>query len=87
VLVFTRKCQEAIVIGDGIEIRVLRIGREGVRIGVSAPPSVAVHRREIYDQIRAENEQAAALALAPEDVANHVRRIVRRAPDAQPDVR
>ena len=39
-LVFTRKRQEAIVIGDGIEIRVLRIGREGVRIGVSAPPSV-----------------------------------------------
>jgi len=87
VLVFTRKRQEAIVIGDGIEIRVLRIGREGVRIGVSAPPSVSVHRREIYDQIRAENEQAAALPVAPGDLADHVRRIVRRVPDTHPDPR
>jgi carbon storage regulator len=87
VLVFTRKRQEAIVIGDGIEIRVLRIGREGVRIGVSAPPSVSVHRREIYDQIRAENEQAAALPVAPGDIADQVRRIVRRAPDTHPDPR
>lgn len=58
-LVFTRKRNEAIVIGDGIEIRVLRVGRDGVRLGVTAPPAVAVHRREIYDQIREENRRAA----------------------------
>lgn len=58
-LVFTRKRDEAIVIGDGIEIRVLRAGRDSVKLGVTAPPSVAVHRREIYDLIRAENEWAA----------------------------
>ncbi len=58
-LVFTRKRDEAIVIGDGIEIRVLRSGRDGVKLGVTAPPSVSVHRREIYDLIRAENEWAA----------------------------
>jgi carbon storage regulator len=57
-LVFTRKRDEAIIIGDGIEVRVLRAGREGVKIGVTAPPSVSVHRREIYDLIRAENEGA-----------------------------
>ena len=69
-LVFTRKRDEAIVIGDGIEIRVLRIGRDGVKIGVTAPPSVSVHRREIYDLIRAENEWAARNAVAlPELVA------------------
>ena len=54
-LVFTRKRDEAIVIGDGIEVRVLRTTRDGVRLGVTAPASVAVHRREIYDLIRAEN--------------------------------
>jgi carbon storage regulator len=59
VLVFTRKRNETIMIGDGIEVRVLRIGREGVRLGVSAPPSVPVHRREVYDQIRDENQRAA----------------------------
>lgn len=58
-LVITRKRDEAIVIGDGIEIRVLRSGRVGVKLGVTAPPSVCVHRREIYDLIRAENEWAA----------------------------
>ncbi len=58
-LVFTRKRGEAIVIGDGIEVRVLGTSRDGVKIGVSAPSSVAVHRREIYDIIRAENASAA----------------------------
>ena len=58
-LVFTRKRNETIMIGDGVEVRVLRIGREGVRLGVTAPPSVPVHRREIYDQIRDENQRAA----------------------------
>ena len=62
VLVFTRKRDEAIVIGDGIEVRVLRATREGVKLGVTAPPSVAVHRREIYDVIRAENARAARSA-------------------------
>lgn len=57
-LVFTRKRDEAIVIGDGIEIRVLRATRDGVKLGVTAPASVAVHRREIYDLIRAENASA-----------------------------
>jgi carbon storage regulator len=59
VLVFTRKRNETIMIGDGIEVRVLRIGKDGVRLGVSAPASVPVHRREVYDQIRDENQRAA----------------------------
>jgi carbon storage regulator len=60
VLVFTRKRGQSVTIGDGIEIRVLSVGRDGVRLGVSAPPDVAVHRREIYDQIREANASAAA---------------------------
>jgi carbon storage regulator len=57
-LVFTRRRDEAIMIGDGIEVRVLRVGRDGVRLGIVAPPEVRVHRREIYDQIRAANQSA-----------------------------
>ncbi len=64
-LVFTRKRNETIMIGDGIEVRVLRIGREGVRLGVTAPPSVPVHRREVYDQIRDENMRAAEAVVTP----------------------
>jgi carbon storage regulator len=59
VLVFTRRRGEAIIIGDGIEIRVLRVGRDGVRIGVVAPPSLPVHRQEIHAQICEANRAAA----------------------------
>ena len=72
-LVFTRKLDEAIVIGDGIEIKILRIGRDGVRIGVTAPPSVPVHRLEIYDQIRAANTTAAADAGTAHELARRLR--------------
>ncbi len=41
-LVLSRQRDETIMIGDGIEVRVLRIGREGVRLGVTAPPSIPV---------------------------------------------
>lgn len=76
-LVFTRKVDEAIVIGDGIEVKVLRVGRDSVRIGVSASSSVAVHRREVYDQIRAAN---AAAASAPAAIPGLVARLRRKVP-------
>ena len=63
-LVFTRKRGEAIVIGDGIEVQVLRVGRDGVRLGVTAAPSVPIHRKEVYEQIRAANQAAAGAGLA-----------------------
>jgi carbon storage regulator len=75
VLVFTRKRDEAIMIGDGIEIRVLRVGRDGVRLGVSAPAAIAVHRREIYDQICEENRSAAGTAAAAHLLIERLRKI------------
>ena len=58
-LVFTRRKNQAIMIGDGIEVRVLRVGRDGVRLGIVAPADVPVHRQEIYAQIRDANRSAA----------------------------
>ena len=78
-LVFTRKRNEAIMIGDGVEIRVLRIGRDGVRLGVTAPPAVAVHRREIYDQICEENRTAAGVAAAAPHLLERLRRFAGQA--------
>jgi carbon storage regulator len=72
-LVFTRKRHEAIMIGDGIRIEVLRVGRDGVRLGVVAPPDVAVHRREIYEQIREANQRAASSPQDPGAVARRLR--------------
>jgi carbon storage regulator len=74
VLVVTRKLNEAIVIGDGIEIVVLRHGRDGVRLGITAPASVPVHRREIYDTIRAANASAAGASAEIEGLVERLRK-------------
>jgi len=60
VLVFTRKLDQAIVIGDGVEITVLRIGRDSVRLGVTAARHMPVHRGEVYEAIRRANASAVA---------------------------
>jgi carbon storage regulator len=73
VLVFTRKADEAIVIGDGIEVRVLRLGKSSVKLGVTASRQVPVHRREVYDQIRQANVTAAADASTAASVASRLR--------------
>ena len=73
-LVFTRKLDEAIVIGEGIEIKILRLGRDGVRIGVSAPAHVPVHRQEIYHLIRQANTRAAGDSNTVEALAERLRR-------------
>ena len=60
-LVLTRQRDDSIMIGDEIEVRVVDIRGDKVRLGITAPRSVSVHRREIYDQIRDENRAAANL--------------------------
>lgn len=57
-LVLTRKVNQSIVIGEGIEVVVLEVRGEQVRIGIKAPRDVAVHRKEIFEQIQQENVSA-----------------------------
>lgn len=57
-LVVTRKKDEKLVIGENIEVQVLRIGRENVRLGIKAPADVSIYRYEIYEAIQ-RREQAA----------------------------
>lgn len=65
-LVLTRKLQQSIVIGDEIEVVVLEVRGEQVRLGIRAPKNVTVHRKEIYEQIHEANEEAAK--VNPEDL-------------------
>ena len=65
-LVLTRKLHQSIVIGDGIEVVVLEVRGEQVRIGIKAPKDVAVHRKEVFDQIQEANLGSAN--VRPEDV-------------------
>ena len=57
-LILTRKAGESIVIGDDVVITIVEAGRDQVRIGIEAPRSVAVHRKEVYAEISRENTAA-----------------------------
>jgi carbon storage regulator len=59
-LVLTRKLQEVIKIGDDIELTVLSIDGEQVRLGIHAPKHVEIHRKEVYAAIQQENNNAIA---------------------------
>ncbi len=57
-LVLTRKVNQSIRIGPDIEVVVLEVRGEQVRLGIRAPRDVAVHRQEIFEQILEENQSA-----------------------------
>ena len=59
-LILTRKLEESIMIGDDVEVKILDIHDNKVRLGISAPKDVVVHRREVYQEIRRENVEASA---------------------------
>ncbi|WP_394186915.1 carbon storage regulator CsrA [Metabacillus halosaccharovorans] len=58
-LVLTRKTGEAIQIGDHIEIKVLSVQGDQIKIGINAPNNIAIHRKEIYLSIQESNNEAA----------------------------
>ncbi len=62
-LVLSRQRDETIMIGDDVELTVVDIRGDKVRLGITAPFHIAVHRKEIYDAIKGENLEAARLSL------------------------
>jgi carbon storage regulator len=73
-LVLTRKENESIMIGNDIEVKVLDLKDNQVKLGIVAPRSVAVHRREVYLAIQAENAQAASATTQVEGISNLIPR-------------
>jgi carbon storage regulator len=57
-LILTRRVGESLMIGDEVNVTVLGIKGNQVRIGVNAPKNVAVHREEIYQRIQQENQES-----------------------------
>ncbi len=58
-LVLSRKPNESIIIGNGIEVKVVEVRGEQVKLGITAPRDIPVHRKEIYDSIQEQNRNAA----------------------------
>ena len=57
-LILTRRVGESIVVGDDIVLTVFEVRGDAVRIGIDAPKSVRVNRKEVYEEIQRSNEQA-----------------------------
>ena len=55
-LVLTRKPGQSIMIGDGVEVQVLSVAGEKVRLGITAPRDVSIFRNEVYDRIEGESD-------------------------------
>ena len=66
-LILTRRVGETLMIGDEVTVTVLGVKGNQVRIGINAPKNVAVHREEIYQRIKGENEGG----NTPEGSAEH----------------
>ena len=66
-LVLSRQRDETIMIGDDILVTVVDIRGDKVRLGITAPKEVTVHRKEVYEAIRRENRAAAQ--VKPEDLS------------------
>ncbi|HCA39431.1 MAG: carbon storage regulator CsrA [Phycisphaerales bacterium] len=64
-LVLSRRRDESIVIGDDIQITVIDIRGDKVRIGIDAPTAICVYRKELHEAIQRENEQATAMQELP----------------------
>ena len=69
-LVLSRQRDETIMIGDDVEVTIVDIRGDKVRLGITAPRSIQVHRKEVYDAIKRENQQAAG--LSPDEVSEVV---------------
>jgi len=63
-LALTRKVGESIVIGDNVEITIISVTGDQIKLGIDAPRSISIHRKEIFLQIQEENKAAAASSEA-----------------------
>jgi carbon storage regulator len=61
-LVLSRQRDESIIIGDNVQITVVDIRGDKVRLGIDAPPDISVHRKEVFDAIQRENRKAAGIS-------------------------
>ena len=68
-LVLSRRSGESIIINDNVEVKIVEIKGDYVKVGITAPRSIPVHRKEIFEAIQRENARAAQSQTNKEGVA------------------
>ena len=71
-LALSRKPGESVVIGNDIEITILEVKGEQVKVGIKAPQSVGIYRKELFEQIQESNREASKIS---EDVMKNLNKI------------
>lgn len=69
-LALSRKLNESIMVGNNVEIKILEIKGDQVRIGIEAPRSISVHRKEVFLQIQESNREAARTTVSNQELKN-----------------
>jgi carbon storage regulator len=80
-LVLSRQRDETIMIGDDVQVTVVDIRGEKVRLGITAPPHIPVHRKEVYEAIQRENR---ATAEQKGEEPGHVESLAKKKTEDQP---
>ncbi|WP_342559409.1 carbon storage regulator CsrA [Metasolibacillus sp. FSL K6-0083] len=70
-LVLSRKTGESIMVGDQIEVKILAVEGDQIKLGIIAPKSVKVHRSEVFQAIQEQNKEALA---APSDLLKKLKK-------------
>ena len=73
-LVLSRKKEESILIGDDIEIFIVDVGEDRVRIGIKAPKEMKIFRKELLEEIKKENENSKAINAELKVISNFIKK-------------
>lgn len=63
-LILSRKINECVVIDGRVTVKILRLDGEAIKLGITAPADVPIHRQEVYDEIQKTNQEALTLGRA-----------------------
>ncbi len=83
-LVLSRKLNQSIMIGDDVEVIIVSVDKDQVKLGIKAPREIAVHRSEVYQEIQRANESAASNTIDTPESGGANAAVLRAAPTAKP---
>ena len=84
-LVITRKSGQSLFIGDDVEVKILSVYKDQVKIGIQAPRSVLVYRQEVYESIIRQNQLASQSGLPTADLVSPLKRQNQEGPSRPQD--